>query len=388
LNQILSYFKLLWLLSILLILSGCWNNIEVNNTVMAVGTGFDKEEEDFHIFVEVIKSVTGTDGPSVQSMVIEEKGPSMMEVARKLIRSGKRRIVFTHNRVWLFSEKVARDNIIAPMDILKRDQMFRLNSFIFITEDDPKVILSTPTLIENLVSTELASSMEFVKYTAEFLPMDLESFKEAMASPIHSAVVPIINTHLKLTKIDGTAVFRGERMVGKLTPEETKGLLWLRGEKQGGVLTTKIKGEAASIEVKKVKARCIPSLEKSKLKVIYQIDLEGFLGDMPPSVIIDDSFIMEFEDQVEREMNRNMTKTLQKLQKDLKTDVTEVGLHFYRKHPEEWSKVKNRWHEKIFAEANMELDINVKITHKGLNNRSLGGKHTKPQYNPYLPRKD
>jgi len=156
---------------------------------MAVGTGFDKEEEDFHIFVEVIKSVTGTDGPSVQSMVIEEKGPSMTEVARKLIRSGKRRIVFTHNRVWLFSEKVARDNIIAPMDILKRDQMFRLNSFIFITEDDPKVILSTPTLIENLVSTELASSMEFVKYTAEFLPMDLESFKEAMASPIHSAVV-------------------------------------------------------------------------------------------------------------------------------------------------------------------------------------------------------
>lgn len=384
--------RILCLLPLLFLLSGCWSNVEINETVMAVGTGFNKKDDELKITVEIMKPEISASGQSVKSMLIEETGPTVLEVARKLIRQAKRRVVFTHNRVWIIQESVAKDTIIVPLDILKRDQMLRLNSFIFVTPKDPKIILSTPTLIENLVSMELASSMEFVKYTAEFIPMDLESFFESLAGPMHSTVVPII-TNRKisekewLTELVGSAVIKGDKMIGKLTSNETEGLQWLRGAKKGGALTTKIDGKYASFEVNKVSVECNPELKKSKLDVTYVIKAKGFLGDMPPNQVVDENFIGEFEDRIEQELIKTLRNTLEILQKELKTDVTNIGLDTYRKYPGQWKELQKQWHEKTFADADIKLDVQVIVSHKGLSKRSLGGTHEKPQYNPYLPGK-
>src|SRR5699024_9503137 len=90
--------------------------------------------------------------PSVESgehIVLEETTDTLLEGARELIKYTKRRLDFGHTEAWIIGDKLAKDDFIKTLDIIRRDQMLRLNSHIFITKDNPTDILGTSTLYKS-----------------------------------------------------------------------------------------------------------------------------------------------------------------------------------------------------------------------------------------------
>src|SRR5690625_2653571 len=146
---------------VFVLLSGCWNSAEIDDRALVHGAGFDinKETGMLDTYVEIVKPSPTEDGTfSVsENLVLQLNTETPLDGARELIRYAKRRLYFGHTRRWLVSEDLAKERFAPIFDVIRRDQMNRLNSFVFITKNDIGDVFNTPTLYENLTSDEIVS---------------------------------------------------------------------------------------------------------------------------------------------------------------------------------------------------------------------------------------
>lgn len=383
------------LLAVSLLVTGCWSSLEIKDSAIVMGTGIEKGKEDHYRFsVEILTPSGdsaqggGAPGAAGQSLVLEREAYSLFEAARNLIRDAKRRLVFTHNRVWIVSEKVAKENIVAPFDWVGRDQMLRLTSHLFVTAEDPKTILGTPALLEELSSLELATGIKTVKYISGYGSMEVKDFFKMLSGPVKAAYAPIIRIKQQadqsVTEIDGTAIIKGSKMVGRLDNIDTMGLLWLQNKVKGGAITTFLdkKGSKVAVELQRGKTEIKPKLKNGRLVAEIKIKLKGTLAAAPMDVEVNKDFLQKLEKKIEQDVTSQIESTLGKLQKKYKTDVSGIGLRIYRKYPKEWKHLEKNW-EDVFAEGKIEIDVKADIYHQGLINQTRGGIFNKPQNNPF-----
>lgn len=274
----------------------------------------------------------------------------MIQGAREFIKDAKRRLYFEHTRLWVIGEELAKDNFIDYLDESRRDQMFRLNSYLFITEEKPIDILGTSTLYENLSSAEIVSALEQTQYIAEFTSVKMYEFYKLIDVLIPNAYLPIIRTRKEkgkaITSIDGTAVINTYKMVGKLNTDETVGLNVLLNKVKGGSKTVSLNDkEKISVEIKKLETEINPTLDGNQLEAYLKIEIEGTLADNTTNRNINDQWISKVEEEVSNQTEKYVRLTLNKLQKVIKTDISGIGLETYRKYPKQWKNVQSEWNE-------------------------------------------
>lgn len=381
---------------LVLILSGCWNNQDIKKSVLVVGTGIDKSRKGYELSVELLKpgSSPGQTGGSSQtatggkSTVLTIEAPTLFEGARNFIRDTKRRLIFTHNRLWVISEAVARENIAKPLDIMLRDQMFRLRSFIFITKEKPQKILATPTLFGSLASLEIAEGIDSVRFVSDYPNIDAHDFFEMLAAPVQAGYLPIIKinktTTQSLAQIDSTAVIKKKKLVGTLTMKESMGVLWLNKRIKKGAITTNLgsPNQKASLEIQTVHSDIKPMLQDKQLDVKITIKIKGTVAHIPTNMKVTKQTMHQMERNIANTVKGQIQASLAKLQKKYKTDIVDFGGKTYRAYPKEWHQVAKDW-DTIFSNATTHLNVNVAITHQGLLNEIPEGPIQKPQYNPF-----
>lgn len=378
------------LLTLSLLLTGCWNSIEMNEVIMVMGAGLDKTEKGYEMSVEALRSSGGPAADETQNkgMVISMEGETLFDCIRSMIRKTKRRLFFTHTNIWVVSEQLASHNFTEAMDLLRRDQMPRLNSLLLITPEQPKDILASSTISEDITSVEMSESLHATEYTSQFQPMELRKVFEMLSGPVPATFIPIIQTHQTddqvITELTGTALIKNDKMIGKLNVLETKGLLYLRGEAGAGSITTEVKpGQKVSIEVEGEQINIEPTLRGEQLSVDVEIETQGTLSDVPTNMEVNEKTIHQIEELLSQEGRERMEMLLKKLQKELKTDVVDFGLHVYRKYPQQWHSLKDDWDD-IFSKAEVNLNIKTSIYHRGLMDQSSGGIYDKPQFIPFF----
>lgn len=386
-------------LSILICLAGCWNNQELDDVVLVQGVGLsktgDESKPQIKLAVEIIKPsgqsghTTGNAGDqgSGNHIVLEHEANTTLEGARELISYAKRRLHFEHNRVYIINDELAKEeNFSRVLDLVRRDRILRLNSYLFMTEEDPIDILSTPTLYENLTSNELVSALDQTKYASEFSPIMVREYFKKIEGPIQSAYIPMIKTQKngeqEITLIEGTAVIDDGKMVGKLNEDETVGLNYLLDQVKGGSITvTREKRERISLEIKNAKTKTIPHLNERQLKVDIETTIEGTLADNMTPYDVNEAFFKSIEKKVSERVEKDMRETLNKLQA-LKADITNIGIRTYQESPTKWHDVKSEW-DNIFANADISIHVDTNIIHEGLINKSIEKHQKRPDNNPY-----
>lgn len=386
------------LISVLACLTGCWNNQELDDVVLVQGVGMslNDEKNKLKLAVEIVKP-SGQSGQSTeqsggqgsgQQIVLEHEAETYLEAARELIAFAKRRLHFEHTRVFIIHDELAKQEDFArALDTIRRDRMLRLNSYFFVSEEDPSEILSTPTLYESLTSNELVSALDQTKYITEYSPIMVREYFKKVEGPIPNAYIPMIKTQNNgnqvITHLQGTAVIHDGKMVGKLTEGESHGLNFLLDQVKGGSISnTGDEKDRASLEIKSAKTETKPYLNGQQLKVDIETTLEGTLADNMTPHDVDEAFFEKLEKKISEQVKREMRGTLNTLQ-ELKTDITNIGIRTYQKYPEQWHKIHADWDD-IFANAEITINVDTKYIHEGLLNKSVERHHKRPSNNPYL----
>src|SRR5699024_2663023 len=145
------------------------------------------------------------------------------------------------------------EELIGYLDSGRRDEMFRINSYIFVTKDDPIDILSTPTLYDDLSSGEIVSALGKRQFLSGFADVRFYDLFKHLEGPLPHGYLPMINkidnSEQTYTEINGTAVLKDGKMIGELTDLETVGLNVLHNEAEGGYTKVDVPGGKVSLEI-------------------------------------------------------------------------------------------------------------------------------------------
>ena len=118
------------------------------------------------------------------------------------------------------------------------------------------------------------------------------------------------------------------------------------------------------------------------MNVDIQTKIEGTLADNMTTKKINEHFFKEIEKKISHHVENEIDSTLKKLQEELKTDITEIGLETHRTYPKQWQNIRSEWND-IFANAEISIEVDANFTHEGLINESVHREERKPNNNPY-----
>jgi spore germination protein KC len=373
---------LIWGITLIL-LTGCWNRVEINDLAIVTAIGLDLAEDDqLRLTLQVAvpsKLVTGGTGESggKSTIVISETGASVSEAYRNIQGKLSRRIFFSQSRVLLIGEDLAKKGVFHIVDFHTRYAEPRINSFIMFTKGKASKIINSMPIFESVSAEETRElakmSVGFKIYVRDFLNMLLTEGIEPFASQF--TLKPLeVNTKNKSDEtqaVNGIAVFKGDKLVGWMDEVETRGLLWLRNEIKTGVITIKIPEEKGggnvSMEIVKGETNIVPILKQGEIKLDVDVVTEL-------SVIENDSKLNLFETKVieeiqtyaEEEISKRIEMIVEKAQKKYESDIFGFGQSIYKKYPKEWNThYKENW-ENEFTQTKVTIHSKAFVRRIGL----------------------
>jgi spore germination protein KC len=375
----------LLLLFILLLLPvvGCWSRRELNDLAIVVGMGIDKKDNIYKVSIQIVnpEQLVGTkaigDRPPVT--VFESSAVSVSEALRDVITKISRKPYFSHLRLLTIGENLAREGIGQTLDFVSRNQEFRSDfAIVIIKGGEAKDALLVLTPLEKIPANKLFLSLQ--KSQDEWAPTRLTAIDElindliiegkqpvvAGAMDIGSKQAPDTNKiiqHIEPTnvvKFVGLSVFKGDKLIGWLNKEDSKGYNYILNHVHQTVGHIDCpRGGTLSLESLRTNAKIKATVIRGTPRI--HVDLEGESNIVEVNCHIDltkPENIREIEEISSQTLKERMEGVIHKVQRKYKSDIFGFGEAIYRAHPNVWSKLSKDWDDHF---ANLEVDVSVAI---------------------------
>ena len=395
-----SILIILSLLSILL--SGCWDRVELNRLAIVLGSAIDKApgvEEKFMVTAELVNPpqvvtplVGGGGGDDPDSWILTSTGWTVFDAVRNFIMQSQNKLFWSHSEVLIIGEDLAREGIAPILDFYLRDHELRRTTwFIIAKETTAKEILGvqhkfggvTSTVIDNLVQSAIVTSNAVQVRITDFTAMLACSQCDPVAGRVEfvaagepegklegSETRDMKNnvTEGEFLRYTGAAVFKGDKLVGWLDRKETRGYNWVKGEVQSGIIVVESPeedGKKVSLEIIKATSNVSVEFKEEMPEFKIEVDVAGNLGETMGKVdLTAKSLLTSLESRMAEVVRNEIEASLQKLQ-ELKADSMGLGLQAYRQQYKDWVKIKDRW-EDIYPQLSPEIVVTVSLNRSGL----------------------
>jgi spore germination protein KC len=226
--------------------SGCWNYREVNRMAIIGGMAIDKDESlsEYKLTIEVMKSVPGeTGGGKVESDIYEVRGKTIFEAVRNFILKVGRKTYWAHAKAVIIDKNIVEKDIVPVLDWLYRDSEVRRDIYILITKGHTAgELLRADTGLDDTTSFHIFSIVQSYKFVYKYPETELWEVVEAISHKEKSILIPIVQLaegERKPSEVRGSAIFNGDKIIGYLSEEDTRNVMWLNGELKKGLFTVK-----------------------------------------------------------------------------------------------------------------------------------------------------
>ncbi|WP_337100413.1 Ger(x)C family spore germination protein [Paenibacillus sp. YIM B09110] len=364
----------------LIILPGCWNKRELDQSgfVMAIAIDQGKNKQ-LKLTTQMYRPVAGKKGGGggtgsaneTANLLIKTEDDSVFEAIRDIPIHLGRKASWSHMRIILIGEKLAKSTDVGKLiDFFYRDHEPRHTISIMIAKGQAAKILEVKPAIEQTIGQQLLLTKQVAyKNAAKSLDTTLLKFALQMNAPDSDAAI----TYVYKNKGDknelnaaGLALLKKGKMVGILPSKKVEGLVMLRNEFRSGIIEIPCPGKALeteSFEVLGLRTRMKPQLAGDKVHVLVKSFVEGAIGELKCTEIKtrkdEETFIRKVEEQIKKQM----LSTIRVLQAN-KTDITDIGNLIARWHPKQWNKMKENW-DSQFAEIPFDIQVKLKLLTTG-----------------------
>jgi spore germination protein KC len=362
-------FGLVLLLLLLLPLAGCQAR-ETNNTTAALGLGADLEGEHIKVSIQMAKDSPPTSQSSQELpfVTVSAVGRTASEATRNISLSVPRQTLWSHATILFLGEKLAKRDLALIADILARNTDIRKSArLVVVRGTSTEEIMSAQTPLEPYAALgirDLARNQE--KQLGIYTPVSLGEFIYALSTPGIDPLVPQVSLvrqgDKQIPTLNGSAVFKGKRMVGSLTADETRGYRWIKkGLTQGGIIVIPSPLDSqkrVSLEVIRSQSQYQVETKDNTIKLRIDINAEGnFYEQNSTGQILDLKHLKTMEqlavDEITRQCNSSITRA-----QALNSDIFGWGRAVEAASPDTWEKVKSDWYE-IFPQ--LETEVKVKF---------------------------
>ncbi|MBD2870291.1 Ger(x)C family spore germination protein [Paenibacillus arenilitoris] len=372
------------------LLTGCWSRTEVNDIAIVTATGLDRLKSG-RLKVSLLLAVPRTVGNTGQGgggeleqtsgWVVSDEGETIMDAFRNIQKKLPRNIFYPHNRAIVIGESLAKSDILAILDFFQRSRQTQMRSYVLFTKKEAADILRFKPKFEKLtaeiIKEEMKTGVNVHVRLNEFINMFLETGREAYAPRIEVVPAEVKSASKeKLTslKLTGMGVMRGNRLIGWLNAEETRGVLWLRDEMEEGVITVDIPDERGggkiSGEVQKARSRLKVRRAGQSFIVDVRVETELDIYENQSPLSLKELNNLTYVESLFKHDIENRILTACRKAQQYETDFIGIGRSLYMTHPGQWKQHRSGWNESLRT-FDFQVGANVHIVRVGMINEPI-----------------
>jgi spore germination protein KC len=354
-------------------LTGCWNYREIEKLTIVAGVAIDKgKNHKYQVTVETIQIGGGQD-ILPQSQQISMEGDTIFDAVRNEISLAGKKLYWSHTKVVILSQEIAKDGILSVVDWFNRDSETRADVLLLVSkEKKAKDIFKGSGTTSQIKSFELAEMLKSEKSLSKAPITELWKFANDLETPGIVATLPSV--HLKKNinhyspEINGTAIFNRDKLIGFINSEETKDMLFVLDAIKGGLLI--INGinnkyrTPISLEIFRSKTKKQPIIHKGKIEYKIKIDTTVSIDEIGGSAdILGTGKVKQLEQHTENILKTRVENCIKHIQSSFGVDVFGFGKQLQEEDPIIWKRMASRWEKGKFKE--LTFNVNTKVHIKG-----------------------
>ncbi|MDI3327877.1 MAG: Ger(x)C family spore germination protein [Alicyclobacillaceae bacterium] len=395
----LPFRSFLWMPLLLcpVLLSGCWDRVEVSELAIMVGLGIDQAPDGVEVTAQVIHvaSQAGQGGGNSQGgtsqgiqqpyLNFQERGATLQEAMHRFYRSFPRRLFVAHNTVVVFGRKYAEQGFDRALDYLERERSFRRSQMFVVTSGSARDLLSARTGLERLTARGIRELIDQQRDTSMTETSIELRVIDQLLSPSGTVAMSWVDPDGNRARVKGVGLFRGGRLVDLVPLREARGLMWLLGRAGRAQIDLPCNGPSSKgqkITVRLLATRVdidpVPGPDGPLFRVRLQGD--GEVEALCPGETPSPEAFRRWGELAAREIRKEMEQAMERL-KEKRVDAVQFGTRIFRKDPAWWRTIARRWPD-LFPACRVEYDIDIHLLRSGMISHSPQTDYTPENHPP------
>lgn len=365
---------LLIIFFIQLLFSGCLDKKEVNELSIVGAIAIDTADglENIQVSVAITnfskgQSQESSTSPEMREDVITVTGKTLLDAFDKLENLSAKRILLSHNQIFIFGKDFAQKGISEVMDTIERNHFFRSTVYMAVANGKASDILKTSIRINGKQTSTISEILKMYDSKSTIYPTRLYRFLLNSKSYTETGNLPIIKIfeNNKLL-IEDTAIFNNDKMVAMLNPNQTLYLQWLLSNIKDRLIVVPFNGDEnkasiislyfltgkANIKNKKTEEGFNVTVKCTGTAELRGVSSSNFRANDPV-------LLQQIKKSTESYLKSNTEQLINFAQHSINIDFVNFGNDIYNNYPSSLEKIK--WKEE-FPKVNytVEFDINIK----------------------------
>ena len=365
------------LLLVIVLLAGCWNNRPLKSIGICTAIGIDKPDNQYpiEISVQIAKSSalgTAEQAKKEKAFVFSSLSANTFHgCARNLFTIDLDRDLFVnHIRLIVIGEEFAKNGIADGLEFYERDHEFSMDALVVVAKGlKATKVLQAESDLQDVPANHIFRALKNTQATSEAYDISLyDAFTKMHTEGIEMTVGCFQfepgsdETFLENMDVRGTAVFKGDKLVGWLDKDETKILRILESKLTGGVIEVPNpieEGKYIAYELFSSKTNFELSIEENMPSFHIKVEAKGGVCEIHgEETQVNTDTIKIMETATNEVIKEQIEKTLKKAQQELKSDIIGFGNKIYQNNPEYWETIKDNW-DSIYQSMFISVEVEV-----------------------------
>ncbi len=356
-----------------LLLNGCWSYRSLSDLALVMGMGVDRDGAtgDYRLSSEIADLTKTPKDSSPGSKVVVSTGKTLFDAVRNAKRRLFNRLYIGNIQVLVIGEEVARSTGVSPLlDWFMRDGESRETIIAVVTQGiTAQELLSLPGTDQHISSIEIDRIVtEDHDLTSSTAYIELYRIYETLNCPGISLTLPVFhiveNDGEPTFETNGIAVFSDDKLVGFLTPEESKSFLMATDQCNGGVLAIDQHGAGVpdiTLEIENTQAKISFSARDQQPAFRIEVETDVYLAEVQSEIdVLEAAQIESLEREAGRQLREDIERLVRKVQSEYKSDILGLGHHVYQRDVRLWRQLEPNW-TSIFPTVPVEVSCQVNI---------------------------
>ena len=377
--------KLLLILLLAFIITGCGNYRELNDMAIVTGVSIDKTKDNYELGFLIANSpkaqTTSKEGEA-QTTVYTAKGKTISKAASNLDYKSPKKIYLGHINIIIISEEIGKEGFFKIADYFLRHYESRKRFFLMQTkESKAKDILKTVSPLESFPSQSLATLLKSNKETESVVEsVDYSTFTSRILEKGYDPMLPAITLvgspkkaektkNIESTepegylKLDSVAIYKNDKFIGYAPFKDGQSASIVNNNVSEFKTTFKYKKHDIGFTTRNLKSK---TTVKSPNEITIKIKGEGFITEINTKDNLENpKIIKKMEKALNKKIKTNIQNTIHKMQFTYNSDIFGFGNKIYKKYPKQWKKIENDWNNLYFPSLKINIKVDMNINSSG-----------------------
>lgn len=381
--------KILLLIPILFLLSGCYNYRELNDLAIVSAVNVSKNKDNYEIVVQVINPQKEQDASSSNRpkfTIYKEEGKSLQEALRKVVKESPKKLYATQMQLLIIDENLAKNNLSQILDFFARNPEVRNEIYVLISKDEDLLEVLTP--LDNISSQNIMDSLtstnKFLGYSNITTFNDLISNYQNDKIEITIPSIELIgseeegskeenlekskqDTSVKLSTI---SVFKDNKLVGYLNEQESLAYNMIMDKITNAIINLDYKDEQYVV-TEIINSSTSTEAKPKDNKITINIKGKAAIVESHYDInLTKEKSIKKIQKDLNSHIEKLIKKTIKNTNKKYNSDIYGFEDLFYKTDNKYYKKIKDKWNDEIYNNLKIEVNSKIEIVEQG---NLLGG---------------